>query len=263
MKIVFLGAPGSGKGTQIQRLLDKFSYFKLVHISTGNILRQHIKDGTELGQLAQSYLEQGQLVPDEVIIDLVRGRLSQPDVEAGFILDGFPRTLAQAEALVKITDLDMVFNLKVTNREVIHRLSGRRTCRECGEIYHVDVIGDWMKCVKCQGELFVRRDDNLKTIANRLRGYRKDTSPLVDFYKSQGILCNVSGKSREEIAEKVQKRFMGIVVKEVKEDCKRIFSDPEAVRQLDDAMAEGYRIGEKLRKATQPTPESMRRVVDL
>lgn len=263
MKIVFLGAPGSGKGTQIQRLLDKFFYFKLVHISTGNILRQHIKDETKLGQLAQSYIAQGQLVPDEVIIDLVRDRLSQSDVEAGFILDGFPRTLAQAEALAKITDLNMVFNLKVTNREVIHRLSGRRTCRECGEVYHVDVIGEWMTCTKCQGELFIRPDDNPETIANRLWVYHKNTSPLVDFYKSQGILCNVSGKSREKIAEKVHKRFMGIVVKEVKEDCKRIFSDPEAVRQLDAAITEGYRIGEELRKATQPTSESMHRVIDL
>lgn len=265
VNIVLLGKPGSGKGSLVEILLKSVGCQGMIHISTGNILRQNIKDGTELGQLIQSYTEQGQLVPDEVIIDLVRDRLSQSDVDYGFILDGFPRTVAQAEALTEMTKLDLVVNLQVSDKEIIRRLSGRRTCRQCGSIYHTDSIGDPMVCEKCEGELFIRSDDKLEAIAERLQVYRVETDPLVNFYKKQGILCRVrcTGKSREEVSALVWDQIMVFSLKKMEENIERIFANPEARRELAEALAEGRRIGEQLRKASIPTYEQMHTPCDI
>jgi len=204
MNIVFLGPPGAGKGTQAKILIDKFG---IPQISTGDMLREHRAKGTELGKKAQEYMDKGQLVPDEIILGMVKERLSQPDCAKGFILDGFPRTVAQAEALDKILSemgkkLDFALALVVPDELLVERLTGRRTCKGCGMMYHIKYKPPKVegKCDVCGGELYQRPDDNEETVRNRLKVYHESTAPLIDYYKKQGILKEIDGsKSIEEI----------------------------------------------------------------
>jgi adenylate kinase len=214
MRIVLLGGPGAGKGTQAQRLSAKFS---LPHIATGDILRQAIKDGTEMGVKAKSYMDKGLLVPDEVVIGIIKDRFTKDDVKSGFVLDGFPRTVPQAESLDSIIvemnmPIDAVVNIKTSPDVVVERLSGRRTCKECQTVYHIvysptKVAG---KCDKCGGELYQRDDDKEETIRKRLDVYEKQTFPLLEHYKNSGKLMQVDGdvpidEVFESIVESLQK----------------------------------------------------------
>jgi adenylate kinase len=197
MRIVLLGGPGAGKGTQAQKLAEKYS---LAHIATGDILRQSIKDGTELGLKAKSYMDKGLLVPDEVVIGLIKERLAKDDVKSGFVLDGFPRTVPQAEALDLLTkELDMpmdaVINIRTSPESVIERLSGRRTCKDCQTVYHITYSAPKTedKCDRCGGALYQRDDDKEETIRKRLDVYEKQTFPLLEYYKASGKVLEVSG----------------------------------------------------------------------
>lgn len=202
MNIVLMGLPGAGKGTQAEKIVNKY---EIPHISTGDMFRAAISQGTELGLKAKSYMDQGALVPDEVTIGIVRERLAQKDCENGFLLDGFPRTVPQAEALDNILEelgkkIDHVINIQVEKDELVARLSGRRICKTCGATYHVifnppKVEG---KCDKDGGELYTRADDNPETVANRLEVNMKQAQPLLDFYESKGLLTNINGQQEIE-----------------------------------------------------------------
>ena len=190
--IILMGPPGAGKGTLAKQLKDALN---LVHISTGDMFRDAIKAGTELGNLAASYINKGDLVPDDVTIGLVRERLSQDDCANGFLLDGFPRTLPQAEALQVITkeisrEIDVVVNLDCDNQELVRRISGRRVCRSCGAPYHVVTLKPKVEgvCDLCGGELYQRKDDNEEALKVRLEHYVQDTKPLLDYYANLGLL---------------------------------------------------------------------------
>jgi adenylate kinase len=193
MRLILLGAPGVGKGTQAQRLAAEEG---IPQISTGEILRQAIKQGTPLGTQAKSYIEAGKLVPDEVVIGIIRERLSDPDASSGFILDGFPRTVAQAEALDSMLQerpnqgIDHVVNFELPNDVIIDRLSGRRSCSDCQAVYHIEHAPPRQqgRCDKCGGTLVQRADDAPETIAKRLKVYDQQTSPLVEYYHKRGQL---------------------------------------------------------------------------
>jgi len=198
-----LGAPGAGKGTQAERLVERYG---VVHVSTGDMLRAAVAAGTQLGRLAKQYMDAGELVPDEVVIGIVRERLAQADIqERGVLLDGFPRTLAQAEALAEVLSATglpapTVVNLKVGEDELVERLSTRRICRACGAIYnlrydHLDV-GD--ACPKCGGEIYMRDDDKPEAIRERLRVYHAQTAPLIEYYRARGQLMEVEAGGRPE-----------------------------------------------------------------
>ena len=197
MRIIMLGAPGAGKGTQAKKIAAKY---QIPHISTGDIFRANIKNGTELGKKAKTYMDQGLLVPDELTCDLVVDRIQQPDAANGYVLDGFPRTINQAEALQKGLEerglkLDKVINIDVDKNILVKRLSGRRVCKNCGETYHIDnkpTLKDGV-CDKCSGEVIQRADDNEKTVLDRIEVYEKQTFPLIDFYKNLGIVLTVDG----------------------------------------------------------------------
>ena len=189
MKIIFLGAPGSGKGTHATRIKTELG---VPHISTGDIFRENIKGGTPLGILAKSYIDKGALVPDEVVIDIVADRLSREDCKKGFILDGFPRTIHQAEALKGITDIDVVINLVVDDEAIVKRVAGRRMCR-CGETYNVAFLNGSNTCAKCGGTLYQRDDDKEETVKSRLDVYHKETAPLIDYYAKEGLLKDIDG----------------------------------------------------------------------
>ena len=189
MKIIFLGAPGSGKGTHATRVKTELG---VPHISTGDIFRENIKGGTPLGVLAKSYIDKGALVPDEVVIKIVEDRLSREDCKNGFILDGFPRTIYQAEALKKIASIDVVVNLVVDDEAIVKRVAGRRMCR-CGETYNVAFLNGSNVCAKCGGELYQRDDDKEETVKSRLEVYHKETAPLIDYYRKEGLLKDVDG----------------------------------------------------------------------
>lgn len=191
IKMVLLGAPGAGKGSQAELIQKEYG---LAHISTGDAFRSNISRGTEIGKIAKSYVEKGLLVPDEVVIEIVRERLSQDDCKNGFILDGFPRTIPQAIELDKIIKLDCVINIKVDNKIVIERISGRRACRGCTQIYHISTYSE-DKCEKCGADLYVREDDTKETVLNRLKIYEKETAPLIDYYKNKDILFDVDGST--------------------------------------------------------------------
>ncbi len=200
LDIVLLGAPGSGKGTQAERIAPAFG---LPHVSTGDILRGAVKGGTELGVAAKRFMDSGELVPDEVVVGIIRERLAQPDTAAGFMLDGFPRTLEQATALDEMLAgagraLRLVLLIDVPEEELVQRLAGRRACRACGRGYNV--VFDPPKvegvCDVCGGELFQRDDDNEATVRNRLAVYRRQTEPLIGYYRDKGILATVYGGGR-------------------------------------------------------------------
>jgi len=197
MNVMLLGAPGAGKGTQAAKLIESFG---LAHISTGDILRKAVADQTPLGLEAKSYMDKGELVPDEVVIGLVRERLQQPDTEAGFILDGFPRTVVQAEALDGVLadlgkKLDAVITVDVDKNALITRLTARRTCTACGKIFNVVTQPESTTgvCPACGGELMQRDDDTVETVTNRLDVYERSTLPLIGYYRDAGLLRSVDG----------------------------------------------------------------------
>ncbi|MDP3791083.1 MAG: adenylate kinase [Candidatus Omnitrophota bacterium] len=214
MKIVLLGAPGAGKGTQGVVLSRNY---KIAHISTGDILREAVKLGTALGKKAKSYMDKGELVPDEVVTGIVVQRLAKEDTKKGFILDGFPRTLNQAQDLDKelnkiSSGIDMVLYFDIPEAIAIERLTGRRVCRKCGANYHVKNIPTKKEgiCDKCGGEIYQRQDDTIDTVKNRLKVYEGQTRPLVDYYTKKDILKKVSG---------------ALDVNELFKELSRIFSD--------------------------------------
>ena len=205
MKLILLGAPGAGKGTQAEVICEKLS---IPAISTGNILREAMKNGTEMGRKAKSYIDSGALVPDDVIINIIKERLAQADCENGFILDGVPRTVAQAEALEEMgVEIDRVVDIEVSDDTIVKRLSGRRVCSACGASYHTlykpSATPD--RCDRCNGALIVRKDDEPATILERLRTYHELTEPLVDFYQQRGKLVVVEGQ--EEVADTTKLLF--------------------------------------------------------
>ena len=197
MKIIMLGAPGAGKGTQAKQSADKYS---IPHISTGDIFRANIKNGTELGKKAKQYMDQGALVPDELTCDLVMDRIQQDDCKNGFVLDGFPRTIPQAEALDaalgKINEkMDYAIDVDVSDENIVNRMSGRRACLNCGATYHLISIPPKVEgiCDRCGSEIVLREDDKPETVQKRLKVYHEQTQPLIDYYKNQGILKSVDG----------------------------------------------------------------------
>lgn len=197
MKIIMLGAPGAGKGTQAKKIAEKY---KVPHISTGDIFRANIKNGTELGQKAKTYMDQGLLVPDELVVDLVVDRVNQADCASGYVLDGFPRTIPQAEALDKALEelgqrIDYAIDVEVPDENIIRRMAGRRACVDCGATYHM-VYAPAKKegvCDKCGGTLILRDDDKPETVKKRLDVYHEQTQPLIDYYKSEDVLRAVDG----------------------------------------------------------------------
>jgi adenylate kinase len=216
VRVVLVGPPGAGKGTQAQFLA---SHLSIPKISTGDIFRDNVSHGTALGRRAQAYMERGDLVPDEVTIAMVTDRLADEDTQAGFLLDGFPRNVPQAETLKKMllawdTKLDVVLELVVDDDEVVRRLSGRRTCRRCGRIWHVSFDPPTVAgiCDDCGGELFQRDDDREETIRHRLEVYQEQTSPLVSFYADEGTLLGLDATGPvDEITERALsalRRFM-------------------------------------------------------
>lgn len=197
MRIVLLGAPGAGKGTQAKMLIDKY---QIPQISTGDILRKAVADGTPLGKEAKSYMDKGELVPDSVVIGLVKERLAQDDCKKGYILDGFPRTTPQAEELDNVlsdmkSPLDVALSVDVPKDDLMKRLTGRRTCKGCQQMYNVYFSPPQKEgvCDKCGGELYQRDDDKEETINNRLDVYEKSTAPLIDYYGKKSILKSVEG----------------------------------------------------------------------
>ena len=189
MNIIFLGPPGAGKGTQAQRVCDAL---KIPQISTGDILRRAIKEQTPTGLEAKSYIDAGKLVPDEVVIAIVRERLAMEDCQNGYILDGFPRTVPQAEALSQFANIDAVVDLDVADEVLVNRLSGRRVCLACGATYHVSYMNG-ENCTKCGEKLIQRDDDKPETVSKRLAVYHEQTQPLIDYYKAEGVLKDVDG----------------------------------------------------------------------
>ena len=216
MNLILFGAPGVGKGTQAASLAK---IFNLTHISTGEIFREAIANHTEMGVLAASYISKGNLVPDDETVKIVRERLTQEDCKNGFILDGFPRTLPQAECLDRIClelnmKIDHVIDIEVNKDELIKRLSGRRVCKSCGASYHVMFNPSKVDgvCDKCNGELYTRKDDNIESVAVRLQTYEASTKPLIEFYNQKGLLVEINGQQEinevlNEIVEKIGEKL--------------------------------------------------------
>lgn len=197
MKIIMLGAPGAGKGTQAKMIAEKYA---IPHVSTGDIFRANIKNGTELGMEAKKYMDQGKLVPDELTVKILLDRVAQPDCANGYVLDGFPRTIPQAEVLDKALSelgdkIDYAINVDVPDENIVNRMGGRRACVGCGATYHVKYNAPKVEnvCDTCGGELIIRDDDKPETVQNRLSVYHEQTQPLIDFYEKQGVLKTVDG----------------------------------------------------------------------
>ena len=201
MNIIFLGPPGAGKGTQAQIVCQRLG---IPQVSTGDMLRAAIAAGTEMGRKAKEYMDQGQLVPDEVVIGIVKDRLADADCQKGYILDGFPRTVEQAKALSTFARIDVAINLDVPDDVLVKRLSGRRVCPLCGAPYHVDRLNGETVCRADGTPLIQRDDDKAETVLNRLAVYHQKTAPLIDHYRAEGLLKNISGGlSLEEISEEI------------------------------------------------------------
>lgn len=197
MRLILLGPPGAGKGTQAANIVDKY---QLPHISTGDIFRANIKQNTDLGKRAKEFMDKGELVPDSLVVELVEDRLQQDDTKVGFMLDGFPRTLPQAEALDSVltnmgSTLNYVVNIVVDPSVLVERAVGRRICRDCGATYHISFNPSKEDgvCDKCSGELYQRSDDNEETVSNRISVYTNETAPLVEYYKNLGKLVTIDG----------------------------------------------------------------------
>jgi adenylate kinase len=210
MMLILLGAPGAGKGTQAEVICQRLH---IPAISTGNSLREALRSGSELGQKVKSYMESGSLVPDDIVIDVLKDRIAQPDCENGFILDGFPRTIPQAEALDAMgVNIDRVIDIVVPDEKIVNRMSGRRVCEKCGATYHL--VNNPSKvdgvCDKCAGTLIQRKDDNAETVQERLRVYHNQTEPLENYYEAQGKLFKVDGdRGVAEISRDILKELEG------------------------------------------------------
>jgi len=198
MRLILLGPPGAGKGTQAVSISDKFN---IPHISTGDIFRKNIKEGTALGKKAKDFINKGELVPDSLVVELVEDRLKEDDCKGGFLLDGFPRTIFQAEALDEVLDnsgikLNSVVNIQVDPKLLVARATGRRICKSCGATYHIEFNPSKVEgvCDKCSGELYQRPDDTEETVANRIDIYLNETSPLIEYYTNKGIIANINGQ---------------------------------------------------------------------
>jgi adenylate kinase len=214
MNLILLGGPGAGKGTQAKKLIDKF---QIPQISTGDILRAAVKEGTAMGKKAKEYMDAGKLVPDEVVIGIIKDRLKQADCQKGFILDGFPRTVPQAEALDQVladmgSKIDHVVSIDVDEEELVTRLTGRRTCKNpaCGQMYHIKFTPSQKEgvCDKCGGELYQRDDDNETTVRSRLATYNQATKPLIDYYTKKGLVRPIKGVGS---IDDIFKKIVGIV----------------------------------------------------
>lgn len=209
MNIIIFGPPGAGKGTQAKKMVD---FYGIPQISTGDILRANVREGTELGLAAKAYMDKGELVPDEVLIGIIKNRLKEEDCENGFILDGYPRTIPQADALATILDeinkpIDVVLNLEVPDEELVERISGRLMCNNCGASYHRTFNPPKKEgvCDICGGELFQRADDREEAVKNRLDVYKRQTQPLIDYYAKQGLLVFLDGtKDINEVFEDIK-----------------------------------------------------------
>ncbi|HOS19480.1 MAG TPA: adenylate kinase [Clostridia bacterium] len=200
MKLIFLGPPGAGKGTQAELTSQRFG---VAHISTGDMLRAEMREGTKLGLEAKAYVERGELVPDDVIMGMIAERILKADCAGGYLFDGFPRTIAQAEALSKISDIDIVINLEVPPEVIVRRIGGRRMCAGCGACFHTSTFdGDF--CDKCGAALYIRDDDKPETVANRIEVYERKTKPLVEFYHKLGLLRTVDASgSPQSVQERI------------------------------------------------------------
>ena len=196
MNVIFLGPPGAGKGTQAVRVCERLG---IPQISTGDILRRAMKEGTKTGLEAKSYIDKGLLVPDEVVIAIVRERLAMDDCKNGYVLDGFPRTVPQAEALAQFANIDAVIDIEVSDEKLTERLSGRRVCLTCGGTYHVSTLNGRTDCEKCGAELIQRNDDKAETVLSRLAVYHAQTAPLIDFYKNLGVLKAIDGAQAMDV----------------------------------------------------------------
>jgi adenylate kinase len=214
--IVLLGAPGSGKGTQAEQICQQFN---LIHIATGDLFRENLKNQTELGKLAKTYMDKGELVPDDVTAAMLRERLAQPDTERGIVLDGFPRTLPQAEALTEIMDsakrrIGGVLYIKVSDEELVNRLSGRWICRNCQTPFHTKFKPPAQEgvCDVCGGELYQRDDDKPETVRARLKTFHRQTAPLIDYYTEAGLLTEVDGEGEvSEVTERVVAAIQSLI----------------------------------------------------
>ena len=201
MKLIFLGPPGAGKGTQATGVS---SHLRVPHISTGDMFRSAIKNQTPTGLEAKRYMDAGQLVPDSVVIDMVKERLAMPDCENGYLLDGFPRTVEQAEALEKFAAPDAVVDIEVPDEMLVDRLTGRRVCATCSGTFHISKLADEKLCPVCGGELYQRDDDKPATISNRLNVYHEQTAPLIGYYAGLGRLKRIDGNDRpEDVFQKI------------------------------------------------------------
>ncbi|MGG1398703.1 MULTISPECIES: adenylate kinase [Bacillus] len=216
MNLVLMGLPGAGKGTQAERIVEKYG---IPHISTGDMFRAAMKEGTELGLKAKSFMDKGELVPDEVTIGIVRERLSKEDCQKGFLLDGFPRTVPQAEALETLLvelnrSIDYCINIDVDKNILMERLTGRRICKDCGATYHLvfNPPAHEGKCDRCGGELYQRADDNAETVQNRLDVNIKQSKPLLDFYDAKGYLRTINGQQDINVVFAEIERLLGILI---------------------------------------------------
>ena len=210
LNIVLLGPPGAGKGTQAEKIVQKYG---VPQISTGDIFRANIKNGTDLGKKAKEYMDKGELVPDELVVDLVKDRLEQDDCKEGFMLDGFPRTVFQAEELDKIMlakdmKISSVLNIDVAPEKLIDRIAGRRVCKSCGATYNINTKPTKVEsvCDNCSGEVYQRADDNRETVENRINVYFSQTAPLIEYYENTGVLSSVNGdQAMDDVFSEIEK----------------------------------------------------------